>query len=143
MRGSRHSVGFPPLRVHMSELTSSVFASPQTGTICPGNPSTGTVSHPLFAWGDAQYSTANLTAYNQSVTAVTPLLVAMIANSSVETSISTFNYTEQHLLCFRPENFEPESAHPTAVPSGASTNGLSLVGAGLGSLLLAMLLLLL
>ena len=129
-----------PLACAYVQLTSSVFASPQTRTICPGNPSTGSVSHPLFAWGDGQYSSTNLTAYNQSVTAVTPILLAVMANASVETSISTQRYTEQHLLCFRPKKFEHESVHPTAVPNAAAVNSLSFVRAGVGSLLLAMVL---
>ena len=62
----------------------------------------------------------------------------MVANRSVEAS-PNFAYTEQHLLCFRPENFGPASVHPTEVPSTASLNRLSIAGAGLGSLLLAVL----
>ena len=126
------------LLVHSNlSLTFPVFASPQANTICPGDPSTGDVSHPLIAWGDARYSETNLLAYNRSATLVTPILISMMANRSIETLTPLSNYTEQHLMCFRPENFERTSVHPTAVPNTAESSSRSIVGTVLGSLIIA------
>lgn len=96
----------------------AAFASPELASKpCVSDPNFhGNASQPLHTWAASTYSAANMTAYDNLTTSVTPLISVMFANHTTDFNY-TLGYTQSQLSCLRPSNVQSGSQKPTGVPT--------------------------
>ena len=111
-------------KTHMLMLT-AVFSSPQTEYICSSDPGAGSQFDPMATWGAAPYDTGDMTAYDNLTTSVTPVMITLFTNRTVNDTRSSQDFTAQELICLRPSIVEAGSVQPTIIPNTASSSGYS------------------
>ena len=70
---------------------------------------------PIVARGQSTYSATNLTAYNNLITSITPLISVMFVNHTTDGN-SSEGYSQSQLVCLRPSNVQEGSVKPSALP---------------------------
>ena len=111
--------------MHTSHADSlAAFASPQlVPQLCVSDPSVHqNASQPLHAWAASTYSAANMTAYDNLTTSVTPLISVMFANHTADFNY-TLGYAQSRLSCLRPSIVQSGSQKPTGVPTSLARQG--------------------